>query len=371
MSAPRSMASTMTPAAIARYRLRGHGLAPASASDPAAVVSALGAVQAQDYAGSLWSVGVRTTGATEAAVEQAIAERRIVRTWALRGTLHLLAAADVAWMLALVSDRLIAASAGRWRQLGLDDDVLARAWKILRRALRDGPRPRDELMATLDARGIATANLRGHHLLWRLALERRICFGPRAGRQHTLVFAEDWLPKQRRLARRAALTELARRYFTSHGPATLADFAAWSGLTITDARDAVGRVSTTLAREVAGGVDHLRSRDEAPADAARAPVVLLPGFDEYVVGYRGRDAIIEPRHAPKLVPVNNGLFQPTLVIDGRVRGVWRRELERDRVNVTIVPFAPLRPAERKHSAAAADRYAAFLGRTLTLEFGRP
>jgi hypothetical protein len=361
----------MTREEIVKRRLHGQGIAASAASDPAAVVSALGAVQAQDYAGSLWSVGVRTAGATEAAVEQAIAERRIVRTWALRGTLHLLAAADVAWMLALVSDRLIAAGAGRWRQLGLDDDVLARAWKILRRALRDGPRPRDELMETLEARGIATANLRGHHLLWRLALERRICFGLRAGRQHTLVLAEDWLPKQRRLARRAALAELARRYFTSHGPATLADFAAWSGLTITDARDAVGRVSTTLAREVAGGIDYLRSRDETLADAARAPVVLLPGFDEYVVGYRGRDAIIEPRHAPKLVPVNNGLFQPTLVIDGRVRGVWRRELERDRVNMTIVPFAPLRPAERKHSAAAADRYAAFLGRTLTLEFGRP
>lgn len=268
----------------------------APSTDPAAVVSALGAVQAQDYAGSLWSVGLRT-----AAVEQAIAEQRIVRTW---------------------------------------------AWKILRRALCEGPRLRDELMEALEARGIATANLRGYQLLWRLALERRICFGSRTGRQHTLVLAEDWLLKGRRPARRAAL----------------AGFAAWSGLTIVDARDAVSRVSAALTRDVVGGIEYLRSRDDTPSHAASALAVLLPGFDEYVIGYRSRAVIIEARHAPKLTPPNNGLFQSTLVIGGRVRGVWRRELEQDRVNVTIAPFSPLRP--RSNGSTAPPRRAVtqrFLG----------
>jgi Winged helix DNA-binding domain len=243
----------MTPRRIALERLARQGIgspsddSSGSARSPGAVVTALGAVQGQDYLGSLWSVGLRCPGAAEGDVEQALADRSIVRTWLLRGTLHLLAPADLRWLLALLAPRSLAGNAGRHRQLELDDALFARSEKLAVQALQGGRRlTRDAFYELLEGAGIATAGQRGYHITWRLAQLGVLCFGPREGSQPTFVLLEEWVPPAPVLDREEALAELARRYFTSHGPATLADFAWWAGLKVSDAKSGLAQVSSQL-----------------------------------------------------------------------------------------------------------------------------
>jgi hypothetical protein len=208
----------MTPSEIARLRLEAQRVSAPRFTRPEELVSWLGAVQAQDYLGALWAVGLRTEMAREADVERALAEGAIVRTWPMRGTLHFVAAADARWMVELLAPRRISGAASRFRQLGLDDATFTRAGRVLEKRLAAGPLTRPRVYDALEQARISTAGQRGIHILWRLAHETRICFGPREGKQPTFVLFDAWLPDARRLPRDEALAELAVRYFRGHGP---------------------------------------------------------------------------------------------------------------------------------------------------------
>jgi hypothetical protein len=360
------------PASLRHSRLRRQLITRSPATDPAQVVAALGAVQAQDYLGSLWAIGLRCPGATAADVERAIADRAIVRTWPMRGTLHLVPAADVRWLLWLLAPRILAAAAGRHRQLGLDEATFARSREAFVTALHDGGRlTRDAMYQVLERAGVSTAGQRGYHILWRLGQEGLICFGPRAGRQHTFVLLDEWASGARDMERDEALATLAVRYFTGHGPATLGDFAWWSGLAAADARAALAMASAGLTHDDIDGTEHWTVGDGPPC-AAKWPagewgdgpsrVELLPAFDEYLVGYRDRAALLDPRHAGRVVPGGGGMLVPTIVSDGRVIGTWKRELKKDTVVVIGRPFGELTRDEGLGFSAAAERYGGFLGR---------
>jgi hypothetical protein len=227
-------------AEIARRRLESQRLSRTTFTKPEELVAWLGAVQAQDYLGALWAVGLRLVDACEPDVERALAERTIVRTWPMRGTLHFVAAADARWITELLAPRAVAAGASRLAAAGIDRAVNTKARRALERKLEGGRRlTRPAAYRVLEDAKIATGDSRGLHLLWLLAHDGVLCFGPREGKQQTFVLLEEWLPGARRLDREEALGELARRYFTGHGPATIADFAWWSGLTRSDASRAV------------------------------------------------------------------------------------------------------------------------------------
>lgn len=222
---------------IAWLRLHAQLLNRHPLSTPVEVVRWLGAVQAQDHLSSLWAIGLRLPKATEADIERAIADREIVRTWPLRGTIHYVAAEDTRWMLELLTPRVVARSAGLYKQFELDETIFARCRVLLTSALQ-GSRQlvRKEAYRVLEEGGVATGGSRGLHLLGRLALEGLICFGPREGKQPTFVLLAEWVPRPRVLNRNEALAELTQRFCMSHGPATAQDFAWWSGLTVVDAR---------------------------------------------------------------------------------------------------------------------------------------
>ncbi|HWQ12560.1 MAG TPA: winged helix DNA-binding domain-containing protein [Roseiflexaceae bacterium] len=353
----------MTPETIALRRLASQQIAHPTFDAPGEVVRRLGAVQAQDYLGALWAVGLRTRGATERSVEQALEARAIVRTWPMRGTLHFVPPADVRWMLELLTPRVVQRSAARLRQLGLDAPTIAASAEVLVRALEGGRRlTRPAVFAALESAGIATGGQRGYHILTQLAYERLICFGPRDGRQPTFTLLDEWAPSARSLPRDEALATLALRYFTGHGPATLQDFMWWSGLTAADARAGSGAAATQLERAVVEGREYYFAGDAAhtPEDAPGA--FLLPPFDEYLVGYRDRSAMLDQRHAPMVVPSANGVFNPIVVIGGRVVGSWKRTLQKDTVAITFSPFAALDEAQARTLADAAGRYGDFLGK---------
>jgi hypothetical protein len=350
---------------IAQRRLAAQHIARPRFERAGELVSWMGAVQAQDYLASLWAIGLRLTGGTETVVERAIADGSIVRTWPMRGTLHLVPAADVHWMLELLAPRVVRGSAGRLRQLGLDARLLARTGKLVTRALEGGRCiTRPALLALLDKAGIATRESRGLHMLFHHAQEGLICFGPREGKQPTLVLLDEWVPARRRLSREESLAELGRRYFTSHGPATLHDFGWWSGLTLTECRAAVALAGDALAREEIDGKAYWFGTEAVrPAHAGAPHVHLLPYFDEYTVAYRDRTAVIAPRHSGHFA-IANGMLFPIVVVDGQVIGSWKRTLDKRGVRITLERFESIR---REHVPAlreAMHRYARFLGSTL-------
>jgi hypothetical protein len=352
----------MPPSSITQQRLLRQRIAGRKFATPAEVVAWLGAMQAQDYLASLWAIGLRTRAATQAAAEQAIAERKIVRTWPMRGTLHWVAAEDVRWMSALMTPRVIAGSAARLqREHGLDDAVLARCRKIVVESLQGGQAlTRGALYAALDAAGIATAQQRGIHITGRLAQEGLLCLGPRADKQPTFVLLEEWVTRHRAPARDEALAELAQRYFRSRGPATAHDFAWWSGLTLKDAQLGIELAGPELRQDNIEGKTYLLS-GEAPAvvdDAGDAQ--LQPSFDEYLVAYKDRSATLEARFNRRVIGVN-GLFNACVVVDGRVVGTWKRTLGKNFVAIALVPFRRLLKKEHAAVKAAAQRYGNFIG----------
>jgi hypothetical protein len=351
----------MTSATLLRHRLHHQRLAATNFDDPADLVRWLGAVQAQDYLGSLWAIGLRTRAATEQVVERAIAERAIVRTWPMRGTLHFVAGEDARWMLELMTPRVVAATAARLeRDYGLDEAAFGLSGEVIVRALEGGRcLTRDALYRTLENARISTAAGRGLHITWRMAHDGLICFGPREGKQQTFVLLEEWIPGARRLARDEALAELARRYFTSHGPATVHDFAWWSGLLLSDAADGLAMASGALVSMDLAGRKYWTA-PSAPPGGASPRAFLLPAFDEYTVAYRDRAAVLEPAHARQAESM--GILRPAIVVNGRVVGTWTRTLGKRSVAVNVSPFTRLGSRARRAVAAAARRYAAFLER---------
>ncbi|HJS58892.1 MAG TPA: winged helix DNA-binding domain-containing protein [Vicinamibacteria bacterium] len=331
-----------------RHRLVNQQLDRRRFSDPADLVRWMGAVQAQDYRGSLWAVGLRLDSAIQADVEKAIAARTIVRTWPMRGTLHFVPSDDVRWMLRWLTPREVARCAGYYRELGLDSASFTRSARVVSRALEGRALTRPELFAALRGGGIPTEGQRGIHIVGHLAQLGLICHGPRREGQPTFVLLDDWVPARKEPSREQALATLAQRYFASHAPATVHDFAWWSGLLMKDAREAV---------EVARSP---RVKPPAAARRRKPAALLLPPWDEYIVAYKDREAVVGhlgKRGQERLKVVGSA----SIVIDGRVRGSWRRRIGTSSVKIAPEYWTAITAAERRAVRDAALRYAQFLG----------
>jgi hypothetical protein len=343
---------------VALLRLTAQWLVGPGATSPVEAVRRLGAVQAQDFPGAVTSVALRTAARRRKDVEVALDDGEIVRTWPMRGTLHLLAAADLRWMLGLLASRALRATAARWAQLGLTEPDAERARALVTAALAGGRMRRADLLTVIDDGGVSTAGQRGYHLLGYLARTGTLCLGPTDGAGEQLfVLIDDWVPAARMPTREEALGELALRFFLGHGPATVHDLARWAGLPLGDVRAGVAVSRTQLAALDVDGVEHLMDRavpDRLAACRDEADgIVLLPGFDEFVLGYRDRSTILAPEFAERIVPGNNGMFRPTVVLGGQVVGTWQWTGRGAKRVLTATPFtsfpAPLE--ERIRDAA--------------------
>lgn len=291
-------------------------------------VSWLTAAQAQEPRGVLTSIALRTAGGSRSGVEADLTSGRVVTSWPLRGTLHLVAAEDLPWMLRVAAPRVLAGDARRRAELGLDAAALARARDLAEPALAGDGLRRADLLAVWDRAGLSTAGQRGYHLLRYLAMTGVLCFGPVRDGEQVVVGVEAWIDRPRWLERDEALGELARRYFRSHGPATVRDFAGWSHLLAADVRTGLAVAGDALARVDLDGVEYVLDPGTAEVLAGHGSeargVFLLPGFDEFVLGYRDRGAVLPAGFADRIVPGGNGVFRPTVVYGGRVVGTWRR-----------------------------------------------
>jgi len=339
---------------VPRWRLRNQRLVGAPLPTPAEVVGWFGAIQAQEYAGAKWAVAQRTRGMVEGDVEDAVRDGAIVRTHALRQTWHFVLPCDVRWILALTAPRTKQTMAYYDRQFGLDSRTVRRSHDAITRALSGGqPLTRDELSAALARVKIDAKGQRLGRLVMHAELDALICSGPRRGKQFTYALLDERCPPTAPIARNEALGKLAGRYFASHGPALLADFAWWSGLSMADARRALAVAEPGLSSRSHN--DQTYWFAEPVAAPRREPHVrLLPRFDEYLVAYRRREDVVDPAMGKR--QSIDLLASPVVVRDGKVIGSWRR----DKPAMTTTLAATLTGPEQRSLDAAIKRFIGYL-----------
>ena len=360
------------PMDVALERLRNQRLVGKPFASPEDVVRWLGAVQSQDYAGAKWAIAQRTRACSDADLDRACADGRILRTHVLRPTWHFVLPDDIRWMLALTSPGVRARMAYYDRQLALDGAVFRRSQAAIEKALAGGEAlTREELGRALAGAGIRAAGQRLGHIMMRAELDALITSGPRRGKQFTYALLDERAPRGRTLGRDEALAELAGRYFASHGPALPHDFAWWSGLTVGDARRGIEAASPRLVSTAVDGKTYWLA--PGARNGGRVPpniVHLLPNYDEALVAYRD--------HAPSMAPGVTVVFadRPVMlanhivVVAGRVVGGWRRLPGKGAVVVETMLATRLGGAAQKALQVAAARFEKFLGLPVTLKARR-
>jgi len=331
---------------------------------PEDVVHWMGAVQSQDYGGAKWGIAQRTGDATSTDLDSAFDRGTILRTHVMRPTWHFVTPADIRWLLALTAPRVHALNAHYHRKLDLDGALLVRSQELIARALVGGKhRTRAELAAVLAAGGVVVSGVRLAFVLMRAELDGLICSGARRGKQFTYALLDERVPRAGPLARDEALAELARRYFTSHGPATSQDYAWWSGLSAADANAGIEAVRPRLEREAVGGKTYWSASSRSKRIAAHPVAHLLPNFDEYIVAYKDRSACF----APEDVAARDPLSSHSLVVDGLIVGAWRRTVGKKGVVIDSDLQVRLDRAAKAALRTAADRYGRFIGSPVILK----
>jgi hypothetical protein len=313
--------------------------------DPGAIARAIGAAQAQSFDAARHQLRVRSTGLTAGAVDRAFGqERSVVRTWLMRGTLHLCAVDDLRWMLDVLGPTNNWIDATRRAGLGLDDATCRRGVALLRKALAHGPVARRQLRERVVAAGLIDEPVGQWliHLLFHAATIGVICCGPRLGRDDSFVLLDDWVPASDGPRGEAALVELARRYLAAYGPASVADFAAWSGLPSGLAKVGMAGIGAGMVA-FPGAIPGLWTLGPVAGEARSSrPVVRLLGhFDTFLLGYRRREHIGDAAAEAWIHQGGGGWIRPVVCVDGWIAGGWRLDARGSGFEITVIPFAPL------------------------------
>ena len=355
----------MTIVDLLETRLHQQQLSHQRFTDPAEIVGWLGAVQAQDFTAAKWGIAQRLRRAVDDDVERAFADGSILRTHVMRPTWHFVTAADIRWLVSSSAPRLRRVMLYYLRQHGIDDETRLRSMAVLERELRDGQyRTRVELAQAMAAARVASSarllsdHVMGHILGW-AEVEALICSGPRRGKQFTYALFEERVPRSAPLSRDESLAKLATRYFTSHGPATLRDFMWWSGLTVKEARTGVTLAKSSLAGDVHDGLEYWRSARPARTPGSRWRAQLLPNFDEYIVAYADRSALMDATTARRFRAKTTVLFRHTIVMNGRIVGTWTRSFKERSVDVALHPFRRPDADEQRAIDDAVERFCRF------------
>jgi hypothetical protein len=356
----------MNSANIAKLRLISQHIGGTRLNTPAAIVSHMGAMQAQDFNMVKWAIGARLPGVTEEMINKSFNSGEMIRTHLMRPTWHLVVSEDVRWLLELTAPRIKSAAKSRHRELEIDDKLVARSNALIERALEGNTHlTRDELMAVLENSGIKARNQRSSHLMFCAELDGIVCSGEIRNKEQTYALLRERVPEIKKIDREEALALLARKYFTSHCPASISDFAWWSGLPLGDCRRGIEMIKTGFISEKAGEITYWFPDSDIPVSQTSETVHLLPAFDEYVIAYRDRSASLVFEHQKKAVS-GNGIFRPIIVINGLVKGIWKRTIKKDIAVIEPTLFHQVSKKEMKGIEKAAERYGEFLGKKIAV-----
>lgn len=322
-------------------------------------------MQAQDYPAAKWAICLRAPHCHDGDIEQAFNEGLFVRTHVLRPTWHFVAPEDIRWMLALSAPRVHAVNAYYYRQLGLDAKIFSRSCAMIQRALTGRTLTRAELAVHLKRARIPADGLKLGYLMMHAELDGVICSGPRRGRQFTYALLDERVPAAKSRDREESLATLAKRYFASHGPATVRDFSWWSGFTLTESQRAVDAVRPALDSAMINGLTYWSAGDSAKP-SPKLPIMLLPNYDEYLIAYKDRAAVVDADRAANIAARANSALANHVIIDGRLAGGWSRTITGNSVRIEVSPFRKLTLAQMRGLAQAVDVYGEFVGLPGTL-----
>jgi len=340
---------------MGRLRLASQGLLGGGFPTVPDAVRWMTCMQAQDLGMAFWAVGQRVPGTAASDVRAALDAGSVVRSWPMRGTLHLLAPEDLRWILGITRERLMNAVAGRHRELAITEDDISHcrdiAFKTTETLKAEGVAgaSREQLFQAFEESGQVTSAQRGIHVLGSLCQRAWLVQGPmarvngKAGVQQLFVPFDQWIPDSRELNRQEGIAELLFRYIRSHGPATIKDFSWWSQVPLTEARAALKDLQDGLVELPVGGVSYWLSPETAAVLDHGVPgsrsFLALPGFDEFLLGYQDRSLVLAPEFAERVVPGNNGVFKRMMVSGGEVVGTWARTGSGKALGVAPEPFA--------------------------------
>jgi len=346
---------------LPKLRLHNQKITNPDFATPQGLVAHMGAIQAQDYPMSKWAVGLRVPSTTDASIEAALNNGELVRTHVLRPTWHLVSGQDLRWMLTLTAKQIKAASASRDRELGIDSALYARTNDLIAKALQGGKNlTREEVMLELERGGVKTDSSRAVHFMMNAEVDAIVCNGVMSGKKLTYALIDEKIPPGLVLTREEALATLAKRYFSSHAPATLPDFQWWSGLSMPDARAGLESIKNELQSFVVEGKTYFFEEKNLATLNSDPSVFFLPAFDEYIVSYKDRSTVFDPIWHKEAI-TSNGIFKPIIVVDGLVVGIWKRTVQKNKVVIEPIFFDPKDKLAIEAMEKATAGFGAFLG----------
>ncbi len=360
--------SIMTLSDISNLRLINQQIIGTKFRNPRDIVHWMGAMQAQDLGMAKWAVGVRLPDSTEKIIEEAINNAEIIRTHVLRPTWHFVSPDDIYWMLELTRPQIKSAMSSRDKQLGLTKFVYSKCNKVIEKSITlQKQLTSEEIKFELEKTGIDTGSNRLYHLLFRAELEEIICSCNVKGNKQTYALLAERVPNKKIFVKEEALAFLAKRYFSSHSPATIKDFIWWSGLSVTDAKAGLEMIKSGLISETVNSEIYWFHNNSKNIYRSHNSAFLFPPFDEIVISYRDRSAVL-PAIQNKNTISSNGIFRPVIVINGKAKGIWKRKIKKDKVIMEFELFDRPSSNKKKSIEKSAQKYGSFLEKKPELIF---
>jgi hypothetical protein len=358
----------MTHQEIANYRLASQKLLKANSNTPQEIVRHLGAIQAQDYAMAKWAIGSRCN-ATEKEIEEAINSGKIIRTHILRPTWHFVSADDIYWMLDVSGPQVKRIILSETKKYGYDEKEFERINSNIEKILAGNNHlTREEIIQELNIKKVSGEYYLSPVLIMMYAeLTGLVCNGKMKGKQITYALLEEKVSRpQSKLTKEEGLAKLAKRYFESHGPATLLDFSWWSGFPPTTARSAINSIESELNSVEIDNQKYYFGTNFTGADNFCESVHFLPAFDEILISYKTRETSILLEHQSKAF-TNNGIFKPIILENGKVIGTWKRTIKKDHVKIETQFFSPLDDSKKDLLFEAVKPFENYLETKINIE----
>lgn len=352
-------------------RLKNQQLTSTDFQTPKQLVSWMGAMQAQDFNQAKWAIGVRMPHLKEDQIEDAFNRGEIFRTHLMRPTWHFVSADDIYWMLELTSPQIKAVLNSRHRELGITEFLVNKCYLVIEDAINSSEHQaltRDELLEALDHAGIPTDLQRASHFMLRAEIDGIVCSGPIKAKKQTYALLSKRVPVRKTLTKEEALAKLAKNYFMSHGPATLADFTWWSGLSVTEARKGLESIKNDFVSVKIASDTYWVTESSSKTVKTSDSVFLLPAYDEFLISYKDRSASITIENHKKAIS-SNGIFRPVVLVNGQISGLWKKVIKKDRIVVETEYFRPHNKAEEQSITKAATLLSNFAGKKTEIRLG--
>lgn len=353
---------------IPRLRLQNQQIIRPQFTRPEDLVKYLGAVQSQDFIGAKWALGLRLNNSSDAEIEKAFNEGKILRTHALRPTWHFVTPQDLKWLTKLNEPQVKRIMNYYNKKLDLTDTLFNKSNTIIAKALKNKNfLTRTELAKIINESGIKASGQRLGHIVGWAELDLIICSGPKKGKQFTYALVDEVTPKTKDFSRDESLSKLAEIFFKTRGPATINDFAKWSGLSMADSRSGLNSVKSKLYSEIIEGKEYYFPASLQPVTDTLQPL-LLPNYDEYISSYSDYSIISEPNHRTNLDKIGNAAFWNHIIINGMVVGSYRRTFTKDTILIELAPLRDLAKIEKDALENEAEKYGEFMNLTVKAKY---